>query len=97
MISAPRYGAAVPNPSGEWAIFSTSTYSFEDHASSSQWKMMKLDTGEILDLPFTDNVSEILWVGSTSTSVLYVNQTNVAVPGGVTLWTADLASENVTG
>jgi len=58
---------------------------------------MKLDTGEISDLPFMENVSEILWVGSTSTSVLYVNSTNENVPGGVTLWTADLASEEVRG
>lgn len=95
MISAPRYGSATPNPSGEWAVFSTSTYSFEEHEGSSQWKLMRLDTGEISDLPFADEVSEILWVGNTPTSVLYVNSTSDT--GGISLWTVDLAHADVAG
>lgn len=52
---------------------------------------MRLSTGEVTDLPFSDDVSEMVWVGPTDTSVLYVNGTNENIPGGVTLYTADLA------
>lgn len=99
MLSAPRYSSAVPNSNGEWAIFSTSTYSFEEHESTSQWKLMNLKSSQISDLPaaWGDEVSEIVWVGDTPTSVLYVNGTNEDVAGGVTLWTADVADENIQG
>lgn len=97
MISAPRYGAASPNPSGEWAVYTSSNYSFETHETSTVWKLLNVNTGDISDLPFTSDVSEIVWVGSTNTSVLYLNGTNDAVPGGVTLWTTDLAVSPIVG
>lgn len=99
MLSAPRYSSAVPNSNGEWAIFSTSTYSFDEHESISQWKLMHIASGEISNLPaaWGDEVSEIVWVGDTPTSVLYINGTNEDVPGGVTMWTADVAAEDIQG
>lgn len=97
MLSAPRYGSAVPNSNGDWAIFSTSTYSFDDHESTAVWKLMKLSSGEISNLPeaWGDDVSEIVWAGSTPTSVLYINGTNEDVAGGVTMWTADVAADEI--
>lgn len=99
MLSTPRYSSAVPNSNGEWAIFSTSSYSFEEHESTSQWKLMNLQTAVVSDLPaaWGDEVSEIVWVGDTPTSVLYINGTNEEVAGGVTLWTADVAAEEIQG
>lgn len=97
MLSAPRYSSAVPNSNGEWAIFSTSTYSFEEHESTAVWKLMNLNSGEITNLPeaWGDEVSEIVWVGSTPTSVLYINGTNEDVPGGVSMYTADVAADPI--
>ena len=97
MLSAPRYSSAVPNANGDWAVFSVDTYSFDDHEESLQWKLLRLSTGEISNLPFTDDVSEIVWVGDTATSVLYINGTNDEIRGGVTLWTADLADDPIKG
>ena len=97
MLSAPRYSGASANPSGDWAVYSTSNYSFDAHESASSWKLMKLSTGEVSDLPFDEDVSEMVWVGDTDTSVLYVKASNRPVPGGVTLWTADLANSPVRG
>ena len=91
MISAPRYSAASPNPSGEWAVYTSSNYSFEEHESTTTWKLINLVSGEITDLPWGGDVSEAAWVGPTNTSVLYINGTNDDVPGGVTLYTTDLA------
>ncbi|KAI5361015.1 putative peptidase S9, prolyl oligopeptidase, catalytic domain, six-bladed beta-propeller, TolB [Septoria linicola] len=95
MISAPRYSAVIPNPSGVWAIYNSANYSFEDHKSSKTWWLLHLATGNITDLPWGGDVSEVVWVGASNTSVLYINGTNDEVPGGVTLYTADLA-EKVT-
>lgn len=91
MISAPRYSSASPDPSGTWAVYTSTNYSFEEHESSTTWKLMRLSSGEVTDLPFSSDVSEMVWIGPTNTSVLYVNGTNDEVPGGVTLYTADLA------
>jgi hypothetical protein len=42
--------------------------------------------------------SEMVWVGSTNTSVLYLNGTSdTANPGGVSLWTVDLAESPIVG
>ncbi|KAM0710499.1 hypothetical protein Q7P35_002862 [Cladosporium inversicolor] len=97
MLSAPRYSTASANPSGEWAVYTSTNYSFAEAASSTTWKLLNIKTGDISDLPFTSDVSEIAWVGSTNTSVLYLNGTNDEVPGGVTLWTTDLAESPIVG
>ncbi|KXT10885.1 hypothetical protein AC579_9854 [Pseudocercospora musae] len=95
MISAPRYSSASPNPSGEWAVYTSTSYSWEHHKSSTTWKLLHIPTGDITDLPWGNDVSEAAWVGATNTSVLYVNGTNDDVPGGVTLYTADLAGSPI--
>ena len=59
---------------------------------------MRVSSGEITKLPYEDEVSEMVWVGETDTSVLYVNvEKTGGTPGGITLWTADLANSNATG
>lgn len=97
MLSAPRYSAASANPSGDWAVYTYTNYSFETAEAATTWKLLNIKTGDIADLPFSDDVSEIVWVGSTNTSVLYLNGTNDDVPGGVTLWTTDLAESPIVG
>jgi hypothetical protein len=37
-------------------------------------------------------VSEVVWVGDSDDSILYLNATNEKIPGGVTLYTADLSA-----
>ncbi|KAL1957724.1 hypothetical protein VTO42DRAFT_5567 [Malbranchea cinnamomea] len=90
LISAPRRGEAVPDPSGKVAIFHTSQYSFEEHATvKNAWELLDLKTGKISVLTEDPNVSEIVWLGKGS-EVLYVNGTNAEVPGGVELWISDI-------
>jgi hypothetical protein len=98
MLSAPRYSVASANPSGEWAVYTSTNYSFETHEAATTWKLLNIKTGDISELPFSGgDVSEMVWVGSTNTSVLYLNGTNDDVPGGVTLWTTDLAESPIVG
>lgn len=98
MLSAPRYSGASPNGNGEWAVFTSTNYSFESHEASTTWKILRLATGEISDLEISGSeVSEMVWVGPTDTSVLYVNGTGGDVPGGIGLYVADLKDDPVEG
>lgn len=90
MLGAPRRSTANVNPSGKWAIFSSTSYDWDEHKASTKWQLMDVKTGKITDAPFDSSVSELVWVGDTDTSILYINATNDDVPGGVTLYTADV-------
>jgi hypothetical protein len=50
-------------------------------------------SGKITEAPFDSAVSEVVWVGNTDTSILYINGTNDEIPGGVTLYTADIGAK----
>ncbi|EAW06401.1 dipeptidyl peptidase DppV [Aspergillus clavatus NRRL 1] len=92
MISAPRRSEVIPNPSGEIGVFSTSQYSFEKHKRSSWWSLLDLKTGQSKILTNDSSVSEILWLGTDDSTLLYVNGTNADVPGGVELWVTQVSS-----
>ncbi|PWY93188.1 dipeptidyl peptidase V [Aspergillus sclerotioniger CBS 115572] len=89
LISAPRRSEVVPNPSGDTGLFSTSQYSFDTHSSETWWSLIDLDSGETKTLTDDSNVSEMIWLGSDGSTVLYINSTNAQIPGGVELWIAD--------
>ncbi|EKV05244.1 Dipeptidyl-peptidase 5 [Penicillium digitatum Pd1] len=89
LIAAPRRGEAIPNPSGEVALFSTSEYSFETHVTSSWWSLLDLETGKVTQLTNDSNVSELTWLGSTDSGLLYINGTNAETPGGTEIWVSD--------
>jgi hypothetical protein len=50
-------------------------------------------SGKTKEAPFGSEVSEIVWLGDTDTSILYINGTNDKIAGGVTLYTADLGAK----
>ncbi|KAK7946851.1 uncharacterized protein PG986_011172 [Apiospora aurea] len=89
MISANRYGDAIPNPTGEFALLTISKYSFENHTSSSKWAKLDLKTGEISDWEGDESISEFVFIGPTSSSILYLNSTNAEDDGGVSLYAGD--------
>ncbi|KAF2280638.1 alpha/beta-hydrolase [Westerdykella ornata] len=90
MLAAPRRSTANVNPSGEIALFSSTRYNWTTHKSKTTWHILDIASGNITDAPFDSAVSEVVWVGPVNTSILYINETNEEVPGGVTLWTADV-------
>lgn len=75
------------------ALFSSTTYNWTTHKSSTTWQLLDLTSGDVTEAPFDSSVSEVVWVGPTNTSILYINGTNDDVPGGVTLYTADIAAD----
>ena len=52
---------------------------------------MNLQSGEVSQLTNDSNVSEIVWLGSSDSSLLYINSTNADIPGGVELWISDVS------
>ncbi|BDD61071.1 putative dipeptidyl-peptidase 5 [Monascus purpureus] len=91
LLSAPRRGEAIPNPSGDVAVFSTSKYSFKEHESSSWWSLLDLKTGSTSLLTNDSDVSEITWLGTDDSTILYINSTNAHIPGGVELWVTSVS------
>ncbi|KAH9906734.1 alpha/beta-hydrolase [Xylariomycetidae sp. FL2044] len=89
MLAANRYGAAQPNPSGEFAIYTVSNYSFETKESASWWNKLDLATGEISVWYEGSDISEVVFIGPTPTSIIYLNGTNEEDDGGISLYSAD--------
>ena len=73
-------------------MFSASEYSWEAHKTSSSWNLLDLKSGKITVLTNDSNVSELIWLGTDNSGLLYINSTNADVPGGVELWVSDTAS-----
>ncbi|KAI0386857.1 alpha/beta-hydrolase [Hypomontagnella monticulosa] len=89
MLAANRYGAAAPNPSGDFAIYTVSNYTFGTRERSAHWNKLDLKTGEISVWYDGTDISEVVFVGPTPSSILYINGTNEEDDGGVSLYSAD--------
>ena len=76
----------------EWAAFTSTNYSFETHESQTVWNLLNLTSGEVSLLYNGSEISEMVWVGPTDTSVLYVNGTNEEEDGGVSLYAGDVTA-----
>lgn len=74
-------------------LFTSTSYNWTAGKASTTWHFLDVASGNITDAPIDSDVSEVVWVGKTNTSVLYINGTNDNVPGGVTLYTADFGAE----
>ncbi|KAM7205808.1 Alpha/Beta hydrolase fold [Naviculisporaceae sp. PSN 640] len=62
LLSAPRRSAAVPNSSGTKALFSVSSWSFEEHKKTSQIKLLDVESGHSTVLVEDLNASEPTWL-----------------------------------
>ncbi|KAL8993485.1 MAG: hypothetical protein Q9188_007320 [Gyalolechia gomerana] len=89
MLAAPRRGVALANPSGDFAIYTSTNYSFEDHEPTTVWEQLNLRSGDVFSWSTDSNISEVVFVGPTNTSILYINATNEEGDGGISLYTAD--------
>ncbi|OTA70584.1 alpha/beta-hydrolase [Hypoxylon sp. EC38] len=92
MLAANRYGVAAPNPSGDFALYTVSNYTFGTQERASQWNKLDLKTGEISVWYAGSDISEVVFVGPTPTSIIYINGTNAEGDGGISLYSADANS-----
>ncbi|TGJ88745.1 hypothetical protein E0Z10_g112 [Xylaria hypoxylon] len=89
LLAANRYSDAKPNPSGDFAFFRVSNYTFETKERAAWWNKLDLKTGKISQWYTGSDISEIVFVGPKDTSIIYINGTNAEEDGGVSLYSAD--------
>ncbi|KAH6685308.1 dipeptidyl-peptidase [Plectosphaerella plurivora] len=63
LLSAPRRSAAIPNPAGDKALYTVSSYSFATHSKSVQIKLLDVYSGRTEVLYEDTSYSEPTWVG----------------------------------
>ncbi|KAH7066334.1 Alpha/Beta hydrolase protein [Paraphoma chrysanthemicola] len=94
MLAAPRRSTGILSAKGDRALFSETKYNWTTAKAATTWYFLDTETGNTTKAPFGSAVSEVVWVGDTDDSILYINSTNEKIPGGVTLYTADLSASS---
>jgi hypothetical protein len=74
------------------AAFTSTNYSFETHKTQTVWNLLNLTSGQVTLLFNGSAISEMVWIGPTDTSVIYVNGTNNEEDGGISLYAADVTA-----
>lgn len=62
LLSAPRRSSAVPDPSGSFAVYTVSTYSFESHQKTSEIRIIDIGTGQSTQIAKDGKISEPTWL-----------------------------------
>lgn len=65
LLSAPRRSPAVPDPSGQLAVYTVATYSFESHEKSSEIKIIDIVGGRSTLISNKKEDSEPNWLGTS--------------------------------
>ncbi|EUC50818.1 hypothetical protein COCMIDRAFT_81051 [Bipolaris oryzae ATCC 44560] len=94
LLAAPRRSNGILSPKGDRALFSETKFNWTTEKASTAWYFLDTETGDVKKAPFGSAASEVVWVGDTDDSILYINSTNEQIPGGVTLYTADLSKDS---
>ena len=70
-------------------MYTSTNYSFDESEATTVWEQLDLNTGDISTWSTDSNISEVVFVGPSDTSILYINATNEEGDGGISLYTAD--------
>jgi len=62
LLSAPRRSHGVPNPSGTTILFTTTSYSFQEHSQNTKLQALLVQSGETIDIAVNQNISHINWL-----------------------------------
>lgn len=87
-----RRTMTTDDDSKDRALFSETKFNWTTEKASTNWYFLDTTTGNVTKAPFGSAVSEVVWVGDSKDSILYLNSSNPDIPGGVTLYTADLGA-----
>jgi len=63
MLSAPRRGAALPNPDGTLALYTLSAYSFETHKTTRGLYVLNITDGSSWLYSNKSGISNTVWLG----------------------------------
>lgn len=72
LLSAPRRSSAIPNHDGTLALYSVSTYSFEDHTSSKELRIMDIKTGHSTLFSNDKDAHDAKWLGDGSNAIIWL-------------------------
>lgn len=70
LLSAPRRSEGNPNSNGTKVLYGTSTYSFEEHAKTSEIRVLDVKSGETSLITDSDGASEPQWLDDETVLVL---------------------------
>lgn len=73
LLSAPRRSSAVPDPSGKYAVYTVSTYSFDSHDKTLEIRVIDLASGQSTLVTNDRSASEPNWLGD-ATGLLWLKE-----------------------
>lgn len=82
LLSAPRRSAGNPNSDGSKVLYSTSTYSFEEHATTSEIRVLDVKSGETSLITDEEGASEPQWLGDETVLLLVGGKEGTSVKVG---------------
>ena len=62
LLSAPRRSIGIPNLSGTTLLFTTTSYSFQEHLQTTRLQALIVQTNEITDIATNQDISYINWL-----------------------------------
>ena len=62
LLSGPRRSHGVPNPSGTTVLFTTTSYSFQEHSQNTTLRALLVQSGEIIDVAVNQIISHVNWL-----------------------------------
>jgi hypothetical protein len=82
LLSAPRRSEGTPNSNGLKVLYSTSTYSFEDHAKTSEIRVLDVKSGETSLISDSEGASEPQWLDDETVLLLSEGKEGTSVKVG---------------
>lgn len=73
-------------------MFTSSNYSWSTGETTSAWKKIDLASGEVSEWAPASEISEVVFVGSEPTSILYLNGTDLYTADATDLSSAELVA-----
>ncbi|SPO04221.1 related to secreted dipeptidyl-peptidase V precursor [Cephalotrichum gorgonifer] len=95
LISSPRRGPGIPNPSGTSVLYTCSSYSFETHSKTETIRLLDVKTGETSVISENPSYKEPTWVGDREILVLDVSASDEDVTA-LLYWDLSSGSEPET-
>ena len=62
LLSAPRRSAGIPNPSGTTVLFTTNSYSFQEHSQTTSLQALIVETKDIVEITANQDISHTRWL-----------------------------------
>lgn len=82
LLSAPRRSEGSPNSIGSKVLYSTSTYSFEQHAKTSEIRVLDVKSGETSLISAQEGASEPQWLDDETVLLLSEGKEGTSVKIG---------------